>query len=159
MNIKIEMIIFSTINFFIFFLILKKFVFNKTLGVINGRKAEVENSLQKAIEEEKRAELLKTQYNQDVLKYKKEGLKLVESYKEKADKIYAEVIEDSQKEAIMIKEKAAKDIEREKTKASKEMRQEIIDLSMKLAEKTLEKEISKNSHKDLIDEFITKVGI
>jgi len=52
-----------------------------------------------------------------------------------------------------------KDISRERAKASQEIKQEIIDLSMKLAEKTLENEINESKHKELIDEFITKVGI
>ncbi len=42
MKINLGMIIPATINFFIFYLILRKFVFNKTLAVINSRKEEVE---------------------------------------------------------------------------------------------------------------------
>jgi len=159
MNIDLGIIIPSTINFFIFYLILRKFVFNKTLAVINSRKEEVESAFKKARDEEERAELLKQKYDEDVVRYRNDGLKLVESYKQKADKIYAEVIEDSQREAVNVKERAAKEIKREREKASKEIKQEIIDLSMKLAEKTLEKEIDEENHRELIDKFITKVGI
>ncbi|WP_346889482.1 F0F1 ATP synthase subunit B [Clostridium sp. UBA1056] len=159
MKIDLGMIIPATINFFIFYLILRKFVFNKTLAVINSRKEEVESAFKKARDEEKRAELLKQKYDEDVVRYRNDGLELVESYKRKADKIYAEVIEDSQREVVNIKERATKEIKREREKANKEIKQEIIDLSMKLAEKTLEKEIDEENHRELIDKFITKVGI
>ncbi len=159
MNIDFQMIILSTINFFIFYFILRKFVFNKTLAVMDSRKEEIETSFKMARDEEERAKLLRQQYDTDVKKYRIDGLQLVESYKHKADKVYAEVIEQSQKEATIVKEKASKDIKREREKANKEIKQEIIDLSMKLAEKTLEKEINQENHRELIDKFISKVGI
>ncbi|MEG0132688.1 MAG: F0F1 ATP synthase subunit B [Clostridium sp.] len=159
MSINPVMILAATINFFIFYFILRKFVFNKTLAVMNSRKEEVENSFRMAREQEERAKLLKEQYEDDVIKYRNDGLKLVETFKEKADKVYAEIVEESHKEASTIKEKAKKDISRERAKASQEIKQEIIDLSMKLAEKTLKSEINESKHKSLIDEFITKVGI
>lgn len=158
MSINVGMIIFSTINFLIFYLIMKKFFFEKTLAVIDSRKAEVENSFKKARNEEKRAELLKSKYEEDIKRFNNEGRLLVESYKEKADKVYAEIIEESNKEALNIKEKASKEIERERAIANKEMKQEVIELSMKIAEKALEKEIDSKVHKELIDEFIAKVG-
>lgn len=159
MNISVGMIIFSTINFLIFYLIMKKFFFEKILAVINARKAEVENSFKKARDEDARAELLKSKYEEDVKKFNNEGMMLVESYKEKADRVYTEIVEESNKEAANIKEKAVKEIERERAIANKEMKQEIIELSMELAEKTLEREIDSKLHKELIDEFIAKVGI
>ncbi|MEG2934949.1 MAG: F0F1 ATP synthase subunit B [Clostridium sp.] len=159
MNISVGMIIFSTINFLIFYLIMKKFFFEKTLAVIDERKIEVENSFKKASDEEVRAELLKSKYEEDVKRFNNEGMQLVESYKEKADRIYSEIVEESNKEAVNIKEKAVKEIERERAIANKEMKQEIIELSMDLAEKALEREINAKRHKELIDEFIAKVGI
>lgn len=159
MNIEIGTILFSTINFVIFYFILKKFVFNKTLEIIDARRAEVEKSFDEAKEEEARANLLRNKYDESIKKYNTEGQRLVESYKEKADRVYAEIIEESNKEASLIKEKADREIEREKEQANKEMKQQIIDLSIEIAEKTLEREIDTNLHKELVDEFIAKVGI
>ena len=159
MSISVGMIIFSTINFLIFYLIMKRFFFEKTLAVIDERKEAVENSFKKARYEEERANLLRSKYEEDIKKFNNEGRQLVESYKEKADKIYAEILEESTKEALHIKKKAEKEIERERDIATKEMKQEIIQLSMELAEKTLEREIDSARHKELIDEFIAKVGI
>jgi len=158
MEINVSIIIASTINFFIFYFILKKFVFNKTLGVINARKEEVEEAFRKAREEEERAQQLKKEHEINIKKYKEDGMRLVESYKEKADKVYSETVEEASKESATIKERALVDIERERQKAEKEIKSEIINLSIKFAEKALEKEIDEEEHKRLIDDFITKVG-
>lgn len=159
MNISVGMIIFSTINFLIFYLIMKKFFFGKILSVICARKEEIYSSLNRAKKEEERAEILKSKYEEDIKRFNNEGMQLVESYKAKADKIYSEILEESNREAIRIKEKAEKEIERQIAIANKEMKQQIIDLSKELAEKILEKEIDEKLHKKLIDDFITKAGI
>lgn len=158
MEINIQVIILSIINFFLFYLILKKFVFKKTLGVINDRKKEVEDALKKVEAEEKRAIELKKEHEVNLKKYKEEGINLVESYKDKANKVYSETIEKSKKESESIRQRGILDAKREKEKAEKEIKSEIINLSMKFAEKALEKEINEEEHKRLIDDFITKVG-
>lgn len=158
MNIDYKTVIEATINFFIFYLILYKLVFKKTIAVMENRKAEMENSFRKAKEEEERAQLLKEQYEESITNCKNEGLKLIESYKKKADQVYEEVIEESKKEAVKIKDKAIKDAEREKEKARAEVKEEIIELSLQLSTKILEREIDENKHRELIDEFIAKVG-
>lgn len=158
MNVDWIMIVEATINFFIFYFILNKFVFKKTIAVMDSRKEEVEKAFVEAEEERNRARLLREQYDQDILTYKNEGLKVVENYKRKADQVYEEIIEETKREASFIKAKAIKEIEREKEKARIEIKDEVIELSMKLSRKILEKEIDENKHRELIDEFIAKVG-
>jgi F-type H+-transporting ATPase subunit b len=158
MEINLGIIIASTINFFIFYFILKKFVFNKTLVIINKRKTEVEEAFKKARDEEERAEQIKKEHEVNIKRYKEEGLRLVESFKDKADKVYLETVEEATKEASLVRERAIVDAEREKQKAEKEIKSEIVNLSLKFAEKALEKEINEEEHKRLIDDFITKVG-
>lgn len=158
MDINILRIILSTINFVIFYFILKKFVFKKTIAVMDSRKSAIEASLNKVVEQEEKVKSLELQYVEDIKKYKSDGIKLVESYKLKADNVYKEIIEESKKEAEVIKAHAMKDIEREKIKARGEIKEEVIDLSIKIAEKVIKKEIDENKHRELIDEFIAKVG-
>jgi F-type H+-transporting ATPase subunit b len=158
MEINLGIIIASTINFFIFYFILKKFVFNKTLVIIDKRKTEVEEAFKKARDEEERAEQIKKEHEVNIKRYKEEGLRLVESFKDKADKVYLETVEEATKEASLVRERAIVDAEREKQKAEKEIKSEIVNLSLKFAEKALEKEINEEEHKRLIDDFITKVG-
>lgn len=158
MEINLGIIIASTINFFIFYFILKKFVFNKTLVIINKRKIEVEEAFKKARDEEERAEQIKKEHEANIKRYKEEGLRLVESFKDKADKVYLETVAEATKEAALVRERAIVDAEREKQKAEKEIKSEIVNLSLKFAEKALEKEINEEEHKRLIDDFITKVG-
>jgi len=158
MEINLGVVFASTINFFIFYFILKRFVFAKTQAIIEGRRKEVELALEKAKTEEERALQIRQEHKTNIERYKEEGARLVESFKAKADKVYSETVEDARKESMLIRERSMLDINREKQKAEKEIKTEIIDLSLKFAEKALEREINETEHKRLIDDFITKVG-
>lgn len=158
MDINLSVVLAGTINFFIFFFILRKFVFKPTMEMIESRKQEVETAFEKAKLEESKIESLKTEQEEKIKRYREDGQKLIESYKTKAEKVYAEMIEDAKKEAEIVRERAKQDIEREKRKAESEIKSQVIDLSLVLAEKALEKKIDEDEHKRLIDEFISKVG-
>jgi F-type H+-transporting ATPase subunit b len=158
MDINLGVVLAGTINFFIFFFILRKFIFKPTMEMIESRKQEVEASFAKAKLEEGRVESLKIEQEEKIRRYKEEGQKLIETYKVKAERVYDEMIEDAKKEADIVRARAKQDIEREKRKAESEIKSQVIDLSLVLAEKALEKKIDEDEHKRLIDEFISKVG-
>ncbi|WP_291579330.1 F0F1 ATP synthase subunit B [Clostridium sp. UBA6640] len=158
MDINLGVVLAGTINFFIFFFILRKFVFKPTMEMIESRKQEVEASFAKAKLEEGRVEGLKIEQEEKIKRYKEEGQKLIETYKVKAERVYDEMIEEAKKEADIVRARAKQDIEREKRKAESEIKSQVIDLSLVLAEKALEKKIDEDEHKRLIDEFISKVG-
>ncbi|GAA0121287.1 MAG: F0F1 ATP synthase subunit B [Clostridium argentinense] len=158
MDIDLSVVLAGTINFFIFFFILRKFVFKPTMEMIESRKQEIETSFAKAKIEEDKIESLKAEQEDNIKRYKEDGQKLIDAYKIKAEKVYDSIIEDAKKEAETIRERAKQDIEREKRKAESEIKSQVIDLSLVLAEKALEKKIDEDEHKRLIDEFISKVG-
>ncbi|HCQ91431.1 MULTISPECIES: F0F1 ATP synthase subunit B [unclassified Clostridium] len=158
MDINLSIVLAGTINFFIFFFILRKFVFKPTMEMIESRKQEVEGSFAKAKLEESRVESLKAEQEEKIKRYREDGQKLIETYKVKAERVYDEMIEEAKKEADIVRARAKQDIEREKRKAEGEIKSQVIDLSLVLAEKALEKKIDEDEHKRLIDEFISKVG-
>ena len=55
-------------------------------------------------------------------------------------------------------ERSRVEIEREKEKAASEIQKQVIDLSLILSEKALEKLIDEKEHRKLIEDFIVKVG-
>jgi F-type H+-transporting ATPase subunit b len=69
-----------------------------------------------------------------------------------------ELLSEARAQATALKQKAEADIEQEKKKAVNEIKDEIGGIAMEIASKVVEREISENDHKDLIDEFIRNVG-
>ena len=96
-GIKISTLIYTIINFAILLLILKHFFWDKLKGIIESRQSEVEDMLAKADEDSEKARMYLVQ-NERILKdAKKEGKKITEAQKKKAEKIYDEILDDAKK--------------------------------------------------------------
>lgn len=158
MGIDIKIVLAATINFFIFFFIIKKFIYKPTMDIVNARTEEVESALANAKAEEARIEVLKIEQEEKVKKYREEGQQLIEAYKIKAEKVSNDLITDAKNECEALRARAQQEIARERRKAESEIKTQVVDLSLVLAEKALEKKIDEDEHNRLIDEFISKVG-
>ena len=62
-------------------------------------------------------------------------------------------------EAVSLKERAMLEIEREREKAEYEIKKQAVDLAVELSIKALDQKIDENTHRQLIGDFIAKVGM
>ena len=98
--------------------------------------------------------------NENLLKSaKEEGKKITEEQKRKADKLYEEIIDNAQKDANSVIEKAKAEMVKERDKAEQELKQQTVQLALMMSSKILNEVIDEEKHRQLIDEFISKVGI
>lgn len=149
----------ALVNFLILYLILKKKLFGKVNKIIDDRQDKIASSLEKTKEDLKKAEELRLE-NEEILKnVKVESKKIMEEQKEKAEKLYDEIVTDAHNEAEVIMERAKTEIEREREKAKDEIKTQAIDIALLLSERALEESIDEKKHREIIDNFIAKVGI
>ena len=158
MEIKISTVFFTIINFIILFLILKHFFFSKIEAIINERQNIIDNQLDEAEEEAEKARMLAIENERMIKNARKQGKLITEEYKKKAEKIYDEIVEEANRESSLILERAKIEINREKEKVEYQLKKEAIDLALELSKKVIEKNIDENKNRDLINDFLTKVG-
>lgn len=159
MDINISTLLMTLVNFFILVLILKHFFWSKIQLVIEERQNYVDEKLIKADEDSEKARMYLLENQKILQSAKDEAKKITENQKVKADKIYQDIIEDANQEAKSLRERAKIDIQREKEKAEYEVKKQAIDLAVELSIKALEESIDDNKHRELISDFITKVGM
>lgn len=150
--------VFQIANTIILYLVLKKFLFVPVTEFIQGRQDEIKNSYDDADKKNEEAESLKKEYEEKLDNVKEEGQEILIEAQKKADERGSEIIKDSKEEAAKLKEKAEKDIEFEKKKALNDMKDEISTIAMMAASKVLGNEVDENKNKQLVDDFIKKVG-
>ncbi|MGG7059911.1 F0F1 ATP synthase subunit B [Clostridium nigeriense] len=158
MDINWSVVIATIINFIILLAILKYFFFAKVEAIINERENSISDKLDETEEELEKARMLAIENERIIKNAKKEGKLITEEYKQKAEKVYDEIVEDANKEAKVIIERAKVEINREKEKVEYQLKKEAIDLALELSKKVIEKNIDENKNRDLIDDFLTKVG-
>ena len=71
----------------------------------------------------------------------------------------AESLENAHREAEAIINRANIEIQREEEKVKYELKQQVVDISVMLSEKALGESIDESKHRELINDFIEKVGI
>ena len=158
MSIVPSRVIAAIINFGILFLILKHFFFNKIGDFINQRKQEIENQYNQLEQEKNETEANKRESEENLNKSIAEGRRILEDYKQKAEKVYTQIVNDAKKEEKLIMERTRRELKNEKERAESEIKKQVVDLSIILTAKVLEKSIDEDEHRKLIEEFIDKVG-
>lgn len=158
MDINWSVVIATIINFIILLAILKHFFFTKVQAIITERENHISDRLDETEEELEKARMMAIENERTIQRAKKEGKLITEEYKQKAEKIYEEIIDDANKEAKVIMERAKIEINREKEKVEYQLKKEAIDLALELSKKVIEKNIDENKNRELIDDFIIKVG-
>ena len=145
-------------NLMIQLVIFKKFLLKPIKQVIADRKAKADSEIADAQKLRTEAEAMKAEYEQNLQNARTEANQIVAAAQKTATARSEEIVGEARAQAAALKQKAEADIAQERKKAVNEVKDEIGGIAMEIASKVVEREISENDHKDLIDEFIKNVG-
>ncbi|MGH2316931.1 F0F1 ATP synthase subunit B [Planococcus sp. 4-30] len=148
----------TLVIFILLMLLLKKFAWGPLMGVMQQRedliKSEIETAENSRLESQK---LLEEQ--RSLLKdARTQAQEIVENAKKQGDVSREEIITTARAESGRMKEAAVQEIANERDKAISAVREEVVALSLLAATKVLEKEISEEDNRQLINETIAKAG-
>ena len=154
-----ENIVLSMIAFVILYFLLNKFAFGKLFEVMEKRRQLVLGQLEEAKQTREQA----TQYVEDqkvaLQDARKEAYEIIERSKQTSSKQAEQILEQASEEAQRLKTEAVRDIESEKNKAIEALRSEVGTVSVKIASKLLEKEVSvDDTQEKLVDQYLKEVG-
>ena len=145
-------------NLFIQIYLIKRFLFKPVNAMLEKRKAMADAQIQDAIKAKDEAQAMKAEYEQNMAEAKNKANEILTTAQKTASVQSEEMLREAAQQAAAIKAKAEKDIAQEKRKAVNEIKDEIGGMAMDIAGKVIEREISEEDHKKLIDEFIANVG-
>ena len=98
------------------------------------------------------------QYKEQMDKAGGEAREIINLATQKAEDVKNQILSESEDKAAKMLEIAGQDIQREKERALKEVRDEVATLAVMAAGKVLEKNITKEDHNKMIQEFLSEVG-
>ncbi len=145
-------------NLFIQVYLIKRFLFKPVNEILEKRKAKADAEIKDAQAAKEEAEAIKTEYEQNMQEAKNKANEILANAQKTATLQSEEILREANAQAAAIKGKAESDIAQEKRKAVNELKNEIGDIAMEIAERVIEREISEDDHKKLIDEYIANVG-
>lgn len=157
-SVNIWQIVISLANLLILFLVLKKFLYKPVRDTLDRRQREVDEVYSLAQEVLDQANTDRQAYEQKLLGAGEECDELIREAQQSARQRSSSIISEAEEKAAGIMRRAENEIELAKSEAESTMKKEIAELSVRLAEKLLEREINAADHEELIDSFISDIG-
>ncbi|MBM7704053.1 F0F1 ATP synthase subunit B [Metabacillus iocasae] len=151
-------ILFQLVMFLILLVLLRKFAWGPLMGIMKEREDHIANEIASAEKQNAEAKKLMEEQQQAIKEARQEVQALMESARKSAEDKKEEIMVTARAEANRLKEAAKKEIEQEKEQAVAALREQVASLSVLIASKVIEKELSEQDQEKLINEYIQEVG-
>ena len=151
-------IVFQLVAFIILMLLLKKFAFGPLMGIMKEREQHVASEIEVAEKNRAEAAALLEEQRTMLKEARQESLSLIEEAKKHGEQQREEIIAVARQEAERVKESAKREIEQQKEQAMTQLREQVASLSVLIASKVIEKELSEADQQKLINDYIKEAG-
>lgn len=149
---------FQIFNTIVLYAILRKLLFKPVTAFMEGRQKEIATTIESADNSKLQAEEYKKEHMKKVEDAKEEGREIVNKAIKRSEEKAQEIIAEAKTEAVKLKETANSQIELEKQKAVHELKKEVSEMAVLVASKLIQKDMKKEDHENVIEDFIKEVG-
>ncbi len=150
-------LVWRAMNFTILAAVLFKVLKKPISNLLSGRQASIKDKFDELDVKKSEAEKRYAEYERKLSTIEQEAKKVIQEYIEQGEAEKKRIIEDAEKTAESIKKQAQFAVEQEMKRAKLVLSAEAAELSVKLAEDLIKKNLNESDHKKLINEYIAKV--
>ena len=151
-------LLWTFVNLIVFFLILKKLLFQPVMGMIEKREQMISGQIEDAEQKNTQAGLLKEKYEAELKNANQEAAMIVKTAKERGKEEYEKILRDAGAEASKIIADASKTIETEREKAVQGIQTEIAQVAIAAASKVIQENVDQASNEKILDDFLREAG-
>lgn len=151
-------ILFQLVMFIVLLALLKRFAWGPLMGIMKQREEHIGNEIDAAEQSRSEANKLLEEQRSLLKEARNEAQQLIENAKKQGDVQREEIIAAARAESDRLKESAKIEIEQQKEKAVAAIREQVASLSVLIASKVIEKELSAEDQEKLINEYIQEAG-
>lgn len=151
-------LLWTFVNLIVFFLILKKLLFQPVMGMIEKREQMISGQIEDAEQKNTQAGLLKERYEAELKNANQEAARIVKTAKERGKEEYEKILRDADAEASKIIADARKTIETEREKAVQGIQNEIAQVAIAAASKVIQENVDQASNEKILDDFLREAG-
>lgn len=151
------LIFWTAVTFVILLLLLKRFVWGPILDAVDRREQSLKIMSDNAEQSRKEAQELLERYERKLAQARKDVNKIIEEGKSKAGKSTDEIIAKARTEAGDLLERAKVEISRERDTAAAEIREHVVKISLKAAERLIQKTLQERDHRQFIEQAISEI--
>ncbi|WP_084500791.1 F0F1 ATP synthase subunit B [Halalkalibacillus halophilus] len=146
------------VMFIILLALITKFAWRPLMNVMEERENHIANEIDSAEKSRQESERLMREAQDELKGTRQNAQQIIEDAKLTAKDQEETLIAEAKQEAERIKINARQEIEQEKEKAIQALQAQVGTLSVQIASKVIEKELSMEEQETLINEYLEKVG-
>ncbi|MCH7859051.1 MAG: F0F1 ATP synthase subunit B [Candidatus Marinimicrobia bacterium] len=152
------LMIWTWITFFIVMGILARKAWGPMIEALDKRQADIRTALDAADRARAESEQLETKYQEQLQASRKEGQKVLNDARAAAEKLRIELEEAARKKSADLVAKARDQIVVERDQALREIRATVVDLSLSIAGKVVERNLTTQDNRKLVEESLRQIG-
>jgi len=151
-------ILVQLICFLILLVLGRKFAWGPIMNMMKKREDYVTSEIEAAEKSRKEAAEFAVKAEERLKEAKQDAQKIIDDARTIASKQEVEIIEQARLESDRLKKAAQADIRNEKEKAIQALQDQVASLSVLIATKVIEKELSEQDQARLIDDYVKQLG-
>lgn len=151
-------LLFQVILILVLLALVSKFAMKPAMGILRKRQEHIEGQISAAEKANAEANAVLQEQRAELKKVREEAASILDRAKKQAEIEASEIIAQNQQNAQRLLEDAKIEINREKEKAISSVRDQVAGLSVLLASKIIEKEMTEAEQQQTIDQFMRQVG-
>lgn len=152
------LIIWTWLTFFIVLAILATKAWRPMIDALDKREAGIREALSAAQKARQESERLTMAYEEKLIESRQEAQKVMAEARSAAGKVRLELEEVARKKADGLIKKAQQQIEAEREQAVREIKLTVVDLSLSIAGKVIERNLTTADNRKLVEESLRQVG-
>ncbi|KKB44931.1 F0F1 ATP synthase subunit B [Bacillus thermotolerans] len=151
-------ILFQLVMFIILLALLKKFAWGPLMGIMQQREDHIASEIDAAEKSRAEANKLLEETRAELNAARQEAQGIIDNAKKIGASQKEEIIAAARAESERMKESAKMEIEQQTEQAMSSLREQVASLSVLIASKVIEKDLSEADQQKLIDEYIKEAG-
>ena len=145
-------------SFLILMVLLKHFAWGPISDILKKREDKIANDLDSAEKSRINSAKMEQEREQQLLASRSDAADIIKNAKESGELSRQNILKETQEEVARLKSKAQTDIMLERDTALNSVKDDVADLSLQIAAKILNKELSPEMHESLINQYIEGLG-
>ncbi len=150
--------IFAWCNLLILYLFLRKLLFNPVKNMIDSRQREIDDMYADAEKSREEAAVMKADYEEKISRANEESEEILKKAVRRAQLREEEILHEAGDKAARVMKRAEEQVELEKKRMINEIKNEVSEMAIDIAGAVIERDVSREEHEALIDEFIRTMG-
>ena len=142
------------ISIILLLFIVKYFAWDKIEAMLEARRQKISKDLDEAEKKRKAAEEIQANAKEIIHNAEAKGQEILNTTREAASKMQDEMIKEGRDVVSRMKLDGQREVDSMKQRALAQMQDQIVDLSVQLASQILNKELTEQTHQDVIESFI-----